>query len=87
MLDPLSGIGQCMSRVHPPHEVHVDWVVCHNHDRERRRWGSIQDRRSVQSHKVGNDKRVFVHGQKGAPQATLCPEPCRATLDTREREL
>jgi hypothetical protein len=78
MLDPLSGIGQCMSRAHPPHEVHVDCVVCHNDD---------CDRRSVQSHKVGNDKRVFVHGQKGAPQATLCPEPCRATLDTREREL
>ena len=38
-----------MGSAYPTHEGHVYGVVCHKDDRERRRWGSIEEWRSVQS--------------------------------------
>ena len=59
--DAITGLHACvqmvglrtMGRAYPTHEGHVYGGVFHHEDRERRRWGSLHDRRSVQSHQVG----------------------------------
>ena len=54
-----------MGSAYPTHEGHVYGVVFHHDDRERRRWGSIEDRRFVQSYKVGELQARVRPGSKG----------------------
>ena len=64
---------------YPTHEGHVYGVVFHRNDRERRRWGSIQDRRSVQSHTVGERQARVRPGSKGCHTGSFMSRTVQST--------